>query len=153
MARMYARKRGKSGSKKPDKKATWITYSPEEIKKLIIKLNKQGLQSARIGLVLRDQFGVPSVKDATNKTILKILDENQLKPKIPEDFFNLLKRAVNLRTHMEKNKRDAHSKRGLELLESKVRRVAKYHIRKGNIPQGWKYNPEHAKLIVERGEL
>jgi len=58
-----------------------------------------------------------------------------------------------LRAHLLKNKRDAHSKRGLELLESKVRRIAKYHIREGNIPKGWKYDPERAKLVIERGEL
>lgn len=153
MARIYARKKGKSGSKKPDRKATWVTYSPEEVEKLVIKFRKQGLQTAKIGLLLRDQFGIPSVKDVTGKSILKILDENDLKPKIPEDFFNLLKRAVNLRRHLERNKRDKHSKRGLELLESKIRRLAKYHIRKGNLPKGWKYDAERAKLIVEREEL
>ena len=36
MARMYARKKGKSGSKKPSKKATWVTHSPQEIEKLYI---------------------------------------------------------------------------------------------------------------------
>jgi len=153
MARMYARKKGKSGSKKPSKKATWVTHSPQEIEKLIIKLNKQGMQTAKIGLILRDQFGIPSVRDSTNKTMLQILNDNELKPKIPEDFFNLLKKAVNLRSHMSQNKRDAHSKRGLELLESKVRRTAKYYIRQGDIPTGWKYVPDRAKLIVERGEL
>ena len=85
--------------------------------------------------------------------MLQILNDNELKPKIPEDFFNLLKKAVNLRSHMSQNKRDAHSKRGLELLESKVRRTAKYYIRQGDIPTGWKYVPDRAKLIVERGEL
>jgi len=153
VARIYARKKGKSRSKKPDKKATWVTHSSKEIEKLILKLSKEGLQSAKIGLTLRDQYGIPSVKDITGKTILRILSDNQLKPKIPEDFFNLLKRAVNLREHVSKNKRDAHSKRGLELLESKVRRVAKYHIRHNNLPIKWKYVPERAKLIVERGEL
>jgi small subunit ribosomal protein S15 len=150
---MYARKRGKSRSKKPSKKATWVTHSSEEIEKLVIKLSKQGMQTAQVGLILRDQYGVPSVKDSTGKTILKILSDNNIKPKLPEDFFNLLKKAVNLRLHMSKNKRDAHSKRGLELLESKVRRIAKYHIRHNNLPTGWKYDSERAKLIVERGEI
>jgi small subunit ribosomal protein S15 len=153
MARIYSRKKGKSGSVRPNKKATWVTYSTEEVEKLIIKLNKQGLQTAKTGLILRDQYGIPSVRDLTGKTIIKILEENSLKPKLPEDFFNLLRRAVNLRAHLLKNKRDAHSKRGLELLESKVRRIAKYHIREGNIPKGWKYDPERAKLVIERGEL
>jgi small subunit ribosomal protein S15 len=153
LARLHARKRGKSGSKKPAISGKWVTHSKEETEKLVLKIAKEGNQTATIGIILRDQYGIPSVKDLTNKSITKILKENDLSPKIPEDLFNILKRAVNLRKHMEKNKRDAHSKRGLELLDSKIRRLGKYHSRVGNIPIKWKYNKERAKLIVERGEL
>ncbi len=152
MARMYARKRGKSGSKKPLKKAKWVEHSKEEVERLVVKFSKEGLQSARIGLILRDQYGIPSVKDITGKSITQIMAENNVAPKMPEDIFNLLKRAVNLRKHMEKNKKDYHSKRGLEQIESKIRRLAKYYIRTGKLNEGWKYDPERAKLIVETGK-
>ena len=151
IARIYARKKGKSGSKRPLVKAKWVIYNKEEIERIIIKLAKDKLQTAKIGLVLRDQYGVPSVKTVAGKTISKILKENDLTPKLPEDLFNLLKRAVNLRNHLERNKRDKHSKRGLELLESKVRRLGKYYVKTRKLPEGWKYDPEQAKLIVEKG--
>jgi small subunit ribosomal protein S15 len=151
MARMYARKRGKSGSKKPLTKATWVEYKKEEVERLVCKLAKEGYSSAMIGLILRDQYGIPSVRDITGKKITKILKENNLAPKIPEDLFNLLKKAVNLRDHLEKHRKDKHSRRGLELLESKIRRLVKYYVRKGKLPKDWKYDPERAKLIVQTG--
>jgi len=151
MARMYARKRGKSGSKKPLKKANWVEYKKEEVERLVVKLAKEGMQSAKIGLVLRDQYGIPSVKDITGKSVTQIMAENNLAPKLPEDLFNLLKKAVNLRNHLEKNKKDYHSKRGLEQTESKIRRLIKYYIRTGKLEETWKYDPERAKLIVETG--
>ncbi len=149
MARMYSRKKGKSGSKKPVQKvAKWIDYKPNEVEDLVIKYAKQGLQSAQIGVILRDQYGIPSVKLATKKTITQIMKEHEIYPKLPEDLFNLLKRVVELRVHLEKNKRDYQSYRGLELTESKIRRLAKYYIRKGKLPKDWKYDPEKAKLMI-----
>ncbi|MEM5804353.1 MAG: 30S ribosomal protein S15 [Candidatus Aenigmatarchaeota archaeon] len=152
MARIYARKRGKASSKKPPVPAQWVTYSGEEVERLIVKLYKDGLQSAQVGLMLRDHYGIPSIKAVTGKTVGEILAENGLAPKIPEDLFNLLKRAVRLRAHLEKNKRDAHSIRGLELMESKIRRLVKYYARTGRLPEDWRYDAERAKLIVEKGE-
>ncbi|NOZ82032.1 MAG: 30S ribosomal protein S15 [Candidatus Micrarchaeota archaeon] len=148
MARMYARKRGKSGSTKPVVKADWVEYSGEEVERLVVKLAKDGYSSAMIGTILRDQYGIPSVKDITGKSITKILEENGLAPELPEDLLNLMKRAVRLRNHLETHRKDLHSRRGLELMESKIRRLGKYYIRKGKLPEGWKYDPERAKLLV-----
>jgi small subunit ribosomal protein S15 len=149
MARMYSRKRGRSGSKKPIQKiAPWVKYKPKEIEEIVIKLAKKGYQSAQIGLVLRDQYGIPTAR--INKTkISKIMKDNELYPKFPEDMLNLMKKAVNLHTHMNKNKKDHTSKRGLELTESKIRRLAKYYIKKGALPKGWKYDAEQARLLVK----
>lgn len=151
MARMYSRKKGKSRSKKPLLKAEWFEYKPEEIERLVCKIAKDGLPSAKIGLVLRDQYGIPSVKDATGKKIMQVLQENNLQPKLPEDLMNLLKKAVNLREHMAKNKKDYSSLRGLELVEGKIRRLVKYYARTKKLPADWKYEPERAKLIVQTG--
>lgn len=43
-------------------KASWVTAKPEEIKKQIIELAKQGLTANKIGLVLRDQHGIPRAR-------------------------------------------------------------------------------------------
>src|SRR3990167_4592722 len=114
MARMYSRKRGKSRSKKPSVAAQWVEYKGEEVEKLILKLAKDRNSSARIGLILRDQYGIPSVKHVTEKTVLRIMRENNVAPKIPEDLMNLLKKSVTLSNHMRTHKKDATSKRGLE---------------------------------------
>ena len=152
MARIHARKRGKAGSKRPSRKTPpkWVRYKKNEIEKLVMKLAKEGNSTSMIGLILRDQFGVPSVGKITGKTISEIMKENNIYPKLPEDLFNLLKQAVNLRNHLEKDKKDYTSKRGLELLESKIRRLAKYYARKKIIPEDWRYSPEKAKLLVKK---
>ncbi len=152
MARIHARKRGKAGSKKPSRKTPpkWVRYKKNEIEKLVIKLAKEGNSAPMIGSILRDQFGIPSVEKITDKTISEIMRENNLYPELPEDLFNLLKQAVNLRNHLEKNKKDYTSKRGLELLESKIRRLAKYYVKERMLPADWRYSPEKAKLLVQK---
>jgi small subunit ribosomal protein S15 len=149
MARMHSRKKGKAGSKKPAAKAKWVERKDNEVERLVIKLRKEGMEIAKIGLVLRDQYGIPSVRQETNKTITSILEENNLLTKLPEDLLSLLRKAVNLRDHMEKNKKDYTSKHGLELLESKIRRLTKYYIKNKKLPADFKYEPERAKLLVE----
>ncbi|MBU3905140.1 MAG: 30S ribosomal protein S15 [Nanoarchaeota archaeon] len=149
MARMYARKKGKSGSKKPLIVAQWTEYKKEEIEKLILKLSKNGMATPEIGRTLKDQYGIPSVKAVTGKSVLKILNENKAGPELPEDLINLLRKSVLLHDHMKINKKDNTSKHGLELLESKIRRLVKYYIKTKKLPVGWKYNADKAKLIVQ----
>jgi len=146
---MHSRKKGKAGSKKPSTQAKWVEYNDKEIERLVLKLNKDGLATADIGRILRDQYGIPSVKSLTKKTIIQILEENSLLPKMPEDLFNLLKKTVALRDHLAKNKKDYTSKHGLELLESKIRRLVKYYVRENRLPKDFVYEPERAKLLVE----
>jgi len=152
LARLHARRRGKAGSKRPSRKTPpkWVRYKKNEIEKLVLKFAKEGNSSSMIGLILRDQFGVPSVEKITGKTISEIMKENNSCPKLPEDLFNLLNQAVNLRNHLEKHKKDYTSKRGLELLESKIRRLGKYYVKKKILPEDWRYSPEKAKLLVQK---
>ncbi len=148
MARMHSRKHGKHGSKKPlEKKADWIAYDKEETEKIIIKLAKEGKTSSEIGLVLRDQYGIPDVS-ILGLSISKVIDKD-FRKEVPEDLYNLIEKAVNLHKHMEKNKKDSKSKHGLELLESKIRRLGKYYSRKGRLPKDWQYSIDKAKLLVK----
>ena len=146
---MYARKAGRSGSKRVyrDGKPEWLRYEKDEVEDIIIKLAKQGLAPARIGLVLRDTYGIPDVRLYGIK-ISRVLEKAGLLQDYPEDLMNLFRRAVNLRKHLEKHKKDYHSKRGLQLMESKIRRLVKYYISIGRLPKGWKYDPEKVRLIV-----
>ena len=141
MARIYSRKRGKSGSKKPAKKVkpSWLNYTPKEIEQLVIKLAKTGTSPSRIGIILRDSYGIPSVRSLTNKKILGILNENKLNPDIPEDLNSLIKRESKILKHTEINKKDEVSKRGLNITNSKIRRLIKYYKREGTLPDEWTY--------------
>jgi small subunit ribosomal protein S15 len=149
MAKMHSRKKGRAGSKKPSVSAKWVEHKGKEVERLVVKLRKDGLRSVDIGRILRDQYGIPSVKMITGKTITKILEENNLLSELPEDLVNLLKKSVSLRDHLIKSKKDYTSKHGLELLESKIRRLIKYYIKTKKLPQGFKYEPERVKLLVE----
>ena len=150
MARMYSGKRGKSGSKKPVKKTkkVWLRYSDKEVEQLIIKLAKQGNTSSKIGIILRDTYGVPDVRQVLEKKIGKILEEHKLKSQLPEDLTALIKKELNVLKHLETNKKDMPAKRGLNLTESKINRLVKYYIRKGILDKNWVYDREKAKLLV-----
>lgn len=149
MARMHSKKRGKSRSKRPLRTSppTWSEYSREEVTDLILKYRKDEYSPSVIGTILRDQHGIPSAKLATGKKITQILEEHGQALDLPEDLVNLMRQAVNLRKHLEENPKDLHSRRGLQLCESKIRRLVKYY-RGRKLPPDWRYDPERAELLV-----
>nr|PNR61835.1 hypothetical protein PHYPA_000259 [Physcomitrium patens] len=61
-----------------------------------------------------------------------------LGPEIPEDLYNLIKKAVAVRTQLERNRKDKDSKFRLILIESRVHRVVRYYKRKKQLPANWK---------------
>jgi len=151
MARLHARRKGKSGSTKPYHVSApeWIPMQASEIEELVVKFGKEGLSTSEIGLRLRDQYGIPSVKLGTGKKIMKILKENNIEFKLPEDLANLLRKVRNLDMHMKNNPRDRHNRRALKLLEEKIRRLAKYYKSQDVLPTDWKYDLSTVKLLVE----
>jgi small subunit ribosomal protein S15 len=46
-------------------KPGWVDYSTEEIEDIILKLRKEGKSASVIGVILRDQYGIPDVKSVT----------------------------------------------------------------------------------------
>ncbi len=151
MAKMHSRKKGKSGPKKPLKpsKPTWLRYTPKEIEMLVVKLAKEGKSGSEIGLVLRDTYGIPDVKDLTEKSISRILREKKLTPELPDDLIALMRKSVAIRKHRETNKKDEAAHRGLNLTESKIRRLIKYYKRVGRLAVDWKYDPAKLKMYTE----
>ena len=151
MARMHARRRGKSGSNKPlvKKNPEWVSLSSSEIEQKVVELSKAGNSTAKIGLILRDQYGVPGVKLATGKSISTILYENGMSTKLPEDLSFLMRRAINLKKHLNENPKDIANRRGLHLVEAKIRRLIKYYKRTGKVPEEWKYSINRAELDIK----
>ena len=61
---------------------------------------------------------------------------------------NLIKRAARVRRHLEEHPKDYHSKRGLQLIESKIYRLSRYYKRKGVLPKDWRYRPERVSIFA-----
>jgi small subunit ribosomal protein S15 len=145
---MPKQEKGKSHSTRPVSKRSpnWCKYQPEEVEALVIKLAKDGNPPSLIGVILRDQYAIPLVKSITGKTVTEILKESGLAPTIPEDLGNLLKKASRLAVHLEKNKKDLHNKRALQLIEARIHKLSRYYKREGILPPNWKYEPKIASL-------
>jgi small subunit ribosomal protein S15 len=145
---MPKQKKGKSHQIRPVSKRppSWCKYQPEEVEALVVKLGKEGIPGSRIGAILRDQHAIPLVKPITGKTISGILKEAGLAPAIPEDLGSLLRKAERLAPHLEKNKKDLHNKRALQLVEAKIHKLSRYYKRAGVLPPNWKYEPKIASL-------
>ncbi|MEM7816287.1 MAG: 30S ribosomal protein S15 [Candidatus Aenigmatarchaeota archaeon] len=125
-------------------------YEKEELEKLILKLFKEGKKQSEIGHILRDQYGIPKVKIyglSIREVIKRYIPEER--ENVPEDLFNLLKKAVIMYNHLQINKKDKRCRHAFQLVESKIRRLADYYIRKGVLPKDWRYSIEKAKLIVK----
>jgi len=118
-------------------KPVWFKKSKEEIEALVIELAKRGMPTAKIGLVLRDSYGIPSAK-LSGKKILAILLEHGIK-KEPEPISDLIKEANQIEKHLTKNKQDKVARRGLLVTKAKISKLAAYYKKKGILPHNWKY--------------
>ncbi|MEM1524858.1 MAG: 30S ribosomal protein S15 [Nitrososphaerales archaeon] len=148
MARTHSHRRGKSHSTRLASRhiPSWVTYSPDEITALIVKMAKDGLTPSEIGMKLRDEYAIPLVKPILGKSITKVLEENKLLPPIPEDLSNLLRRASRIQAHLKIHKGDRKSIHALELLEAKIHRLSEYYKELGKLPPDWKYSAVVAQL-------
>lgn len=147
---MHSRKKGKSGSKRPSRivKPDWCEVTAEECEKLVVDLYKKGEPTSKIGLILRDSYGIPLVKAITGKKIKQILIENKLTTPLPEDLTDLVKRALKVRKHLEDNHKDLEAKKGLNRIESKVYRLIRYYKKSGVLEESFKYKPDRVKLLI-----
>ncbi|MGA1866527.1 MAG: 30S ribosomal protein S15 [Thermoplasmatota archaeon] len=150
MARMHARRRGRSSSTKPFRtsKPEWLEVDRKEIMDLVVKLYHKGYSTSMIGIELRDLHGIPDIKTALGISMYELLKQQGEKMDYPEDITNLMRKAVRMHRHMSVNRKDIHNKRALQLTEAKIRRLGRYYSRKGVLPERWSYRLDMAKLIV-----
>lgn len=127
----------------------WSRLSGNEVEELVVQLAEEGNQSSEIGMILRDQYAVPDVKAATGSKVTEIMEEEDVAPPVPEDLRNLLARAVNLREHLREHPNDKHNRRGLQQVESKIRKTSKYYKEQGELDRDWTYSERTAKMVVE----
>ncbi|WP_280538067.1 30S ribosomal protein S15 [Halopenitus sp. POP-27] len=154
MARMHTRRRGLSGSDKPvaDDPPEWSDVDAEDIEARVVELAEQDYDPSQIGMKLRDEgvtgTPIPDVKLATGKKITEILEEHDAAASVPEDFRNLVERAVRLREHMAENPQDHQNKRALQNTESKIRRLADYY-RGDQLDEDFTYTYENGVELLE----
>ncbi|KFM80293.1 40S ribosomal protein S13, partial [Stegodyphus mimosarum] len=121
MGRMHAPGKGISQSSLPYRRSvpTWLKLSSEDVTEQLCKLAKKGLTPSQIGVILRDSHGVAQVRWVTGNKILRILKAKGYAPDLPEDLYHLIKKAVAVRKHLERNRKDKDSKFRLILIESR----------------------------------
>merc|ERR1712028_333061 len=127
---------------------TWVKMKPEDAIDHISKLAKKGLTPSQIGVTLRDSFGIPQVKNVTGSKILRILKANGLGTFLPEDLYYLIKKAVSIRKHLDKNRKDMDSKFRLILVESRIHRLARYYRRVKALAPKFRYVSATASTLV-----
>jgi len=132
-------------TKSPD----WVPLEGDEIEETVARLAAQGKRSAEIGGVLRDQYAVPNVRLATGKTVTEIMRARGTKFAMPEDLADLMRKAVDLQSHLKLNLKDLSNLRGLQLIESKIRRLARYYQEEGVLPATWDYTVKIQELAAK----
>jgi len=128
---------------------SWVALNATEVEDLIVKMAKDGFTSAMIGLMLRDQYGVPDVRLLTGKCITEFMKDKGVAAALPEDLSSLMRRAIALNVHLRDNKGDHSNRRGLQLIESKIRRLEHYYKDNGILPREWKYSLKTAELMLK----
>ena len=148
MARIHSHRHGKSHQTRPPSKGppSWVKSTPEEVRTTILKLAKEGMPQSRIGLTLRDDYGVPLVKPLLGKSIGRVLAEGKASPKLPQDLQDLIERAQRVQRHLKTHHSDRKNVHSLELVEAKIYRLSKYYKQRGMLPADFKYTAVVAQL-------
>ncbi|MGB1697101.1 MAG: 30S ribosomal protein S15 [Thermoplasmatota archaeon] len=141
----------RKGSMHPVRDASpeWVPMLGREVEAKIVEMAKDGVQPAQIGLILRDTYGVPNVHELTGKKLGAIIADAGAAPGVPQELTNLINRAINLLEHLKSNRKDLHNTRGLELIEARIRKLAKYYKSRGQLEASWKYTRGGARLLVD----
>ena len=110
---------------------------------------KKGMTPSQIGVILRDQHGIPQVHAVTGNKILRILKGMGLAAELPEDLYCLIKKAVSMRKHLDANRKDKDGKFHLILVESRIHRLARYYKKSKKLPPNWKYESATASALLQ----
>ena len=127
---------------------SWLKMNSNDIVEQIVKLAKKGMMPSQIGVMLRDWHGVAQVRWITGNKILRILKSKKLAPALPEDLYHMIKKAVVMRKHLERNRKDKDAKFRLILVESRIHRLARYYKTKRVLAPNWKYESSTASALV-----
>lgn len=110
------------------KKPVWLKYSESEVKEIILKIAEKDpeMTAEKIGLILRDNYGIPKTKVYGFK-IGEVLKEKNLY-KNPDEK-NLLKKVENLEKHLARNHGDKRAGRSMIISRAKQKKAKDYLAR------------------------
>lgn len=113
-------------TKKQLKKPVWLKYTEQEVKEIILKLAEKdaNLTAEKIGLILRDSYGIPKTKIYGFKIgqVLKEAGKYQ-----SPDLKNIETKVAKLNKHLIKNHGDKKTGRSLIITKAKLK-IAKEYI-------------------------
>jgi len=105
-------------------KPVWLKTSQEETEAFILEMANKGISAEKIGLILRDQYGIPTAK-LYGKKISKIIEE-KLKNKPTTNLNNINKRIEKIANHVSKNPKDKRAKLYSAIFKEKANRLIKH---------------------------
>lgn len=116
-----------------------------------------------LGVILRDSHGVAQVRFVTGNKILRILKSKGLAPDLPEDLYHLIKKAVAVRKHLERNRKVTklkHARSFQRILEKSVQCTSSvssplllvFAGQGCQVPpdSGWEQNPQACPLLQDQ---
>jgi small subunit ribosomal protein S15 len=100
----------KTDTSEKTEKMNWVKAKPEEIEKIVVELAQKGDSPAKIGLILRDKYGIPKAK-LMGKKITKILKDKKVT--IKTESIQTQEKIDKLKVHTVKNKHDHTASRAI----------------------------------------
>tara|TARA_Y100000310_G_C20055299_1_gene522458 strand:+ start:131 stop:469 length:339 start_codon:yes stop_codon:yes gene_type:complete len=107
-------------------KPAWVKMKEPELKKIIAELAEKNSPS-KVGIILRDQYGIPTTK-IFGKKLGAYLKEIGIDKK--EDLENAEKKLKALQEHLKKNITDRKAKHKLQKSQSRVNILKRYYKKK-----------------------
>lgn len=113
--------------KKQMKKPIWLKYTEEEVKEIILKIIEKNpkITAEKIGLILRDNYGIPKTKIYGFK-ISEVLKKAG-KYESP-DYKNLKTKTESLQKHIVIHKHDQRTKRAFIITKAKFKKISDYFL-------------------------
>ncbi|EDM14868.1 rCG49992 [Rattus norvegicus] len=112
MGRTHVPGKGLSQSVLPysDRVLTWLKLTTDNVKEQIYKLAKKGLPVSQIGVCDPKRVTWYGTGPFCDCNMLRILKSKGLAPEFPEDLYHLIKKAVAVQKHFERNRKDKDAK-------------------------------------------
>ena len=104
-------------------KPSWIKMDEKELVAIIKELSTK-YPSSQIGMILRDQYGIPTTR-VFGKKLKSYLEELGIETK--EDLVNAVNKVDSLKEHMKNNVTDKRSKHKLQKAQAHLNKVKRYY--------------------------